>query len=431
MRPRPSRRPRHRKVGGARLGTAGRRTVVIARGTVLIGLAAVLATGLDRVAAPAPAAAAPGPVAAPSTGVAAASSAPRDPARSVAAETARWTGVARADAAREVRESRALAAAALAAATGLDPVRIAPQPPPALADLDDAVAELRTATAVLPPASGATDGAEAPAVPAVPAAPADPLDPDALDLDVRTVAGPVEERPPATALRPDGARSAAAVVARTVPARLAAAADVRSAAADVFRLSLTVERQAPWTALDARTPDAGGLSDLERATAAATRAADLLDERAGAPLAPRSAEAAPGILRADGTVDPAVLCPVPFAPAARLRCDAVADLVRLNEVFRAEHGTDLPVGDTYRTYEQQVTLKAAKGGLAATPGESHHGWGVAVDFRGFGGVGEFDRPLYRWMVVHAPEFGWVHPAGMGPDGAGPHEPWHWEYAGTA
>ncbi len=124
-----------------------------------------------------------------------------------------------------------------------------------------------------------------------------------------------------------------------------------------------------------------------------------------------------------------LLCPVPFAPGARLRCDAVVALVGLNEEFRAEHGSDLPVGSTYRTYAEQAALKTAKGGLAAPAGVSHHGWGVAVDFAGFGGVGQFDAPLYRWMTEHGPAHGWEHPAWAGPGGSGPPEPWHWEYTG--
>ncbi len=31
---------------------------------------------------------------------------------------------------------------------------------------------------------------------------------------------------------------------------------------------------------------------------------------------------------------------------------------------------------------EQYTLKAQKGGLAATPGKSNHGWGLAVDICG-------------------------------------------------
>lgn len=357
---RPSRRPRHRRGGRARLGPVAAGARATGRAAAVLAVAAMIATGAgpgattDR--APAAAVAAPGTPAAPA-----------DPA---AAAAARRAAESAAYAQRTAAETRAVAGAALQAATGADPLRIAPEPPAGLADLDAAVLRLRAG------ADGLADAGSA-------------------------------------------------------GARVAAAAEVRAGAAEVFRLALLVERSVPpVTAASDRAPDVVGLADVEQAVTEALTAATLLAS-GPAPGASRSSGAVrSGPLRADGTVDPELLCPVPFAPGALLRCDAVDALVRLNAEFRAEHGTDLPVGDTYRTFAAQVAVKAAKGGLAATPGSSHHGWGVAVDFRGFGGVGQFDSPLYLWMREHAPAHGWVHPAAMGPGGSGPLEPWHWEYAGV-
>jgi hypothetical protein len=292
-----------------------------------------------------------------------------------AAEAARRAAESAAYADRSVAETRAVAAAALHAATGADPLRVAPQPPAGLAELDAAVTRLRAGTGGLDDAAAGTAGA-----------------------------------------------------------RVAAAAEVRAGAAEVFRLALLVERSVPpvppVTAADERGLDVAGLADLEQAATGALAAVTVLASGPAPGGATRTSGAVrSGPLRADGTIDPDLLGPVPFAPGARLRCDAVEALVRLNAEFRVEHGADLPVGDTYRTFAAQVAVKAAKGGLAATPGSSHHGWGVAVDFRGFGGVGQFDSPLYLWMREHAPAHGWVHPAAMGPGGSGPLEPWHWEYAG--
>jgi LAS superfamily LD-carboxypeptidase LdcB len=64
------------------------------------------------------------------------------------------------------------------------------------------------------------------------------------------------------------------------------------------------------------------------------------------------------------------------------------------------------------------------------PGTSNHGWGLAVDLGGIGGLGQFDRPGYRWLQEHAGAHGWHHPRIMEPGGGGPQEPWHWEF-GTA
>jgi hypothetical protein len=325
----------------------------------VLAVAAVLATG-----------AGPAVTTANDRAPAATASAPADPG---AADAARRDAESAVYAERTVAETRAVAGAALQAATGADPLRIAPEPPPGLADLDAAVARLRAGAADRGASAGGTAGE-----------------------------------------------------------RVAASAEVRAGAAEVFRLALLVERAVPpVTAASDRDLDVVGLAAVEQAATEALTAATLLASGPAPGSAHRtSGSVRSGPLRSDGTIDPDLLCPVPFAPGARLRCDAVDALVRLNADFRAEHGTDLPVGDTYRTFAAQVAVKAAKGGLAATPGSSHHGWGVAVDFRGFGGVGQFDSPLYLWMREHAPAHGWVHPAAMGPGGSGPLEPWHWEYAGV-
>ena len=50
----------------------------------------------------------------------------------------------------------------------------------------------------------------------------------------------------------------------------------------------------------------------------------------------------------------------------------------------AAAGVDIGVTDSYRPYEEQVDLVRRKGlysqgGLAAVPGTSPHGWGMALD----------------------------------------------------
>lgn len=290
-------------------------------------------------------------------------------ARTAAADGARWASRTVAEEVAVSAESALLARAALDAAAGVEPLRVSPQPLADLPGLDAAVVRLGDAWA----------------------------------------------EPAATA-----------------PDRVASAARVRAAAGAVFELALAVERSVP-VASDHPAGDAAGMAQVERAAAEATRAAaalPVLDGRVVGAAVRTGGEARPAGLLPDGTIDTGLLCPVPFAPGARLRCDAVVALVALNEEFRAEHGTDLPVGSTYRGHAEQAALKRAKGGLAAPAGLSHHGWGVAVDFAGFGGVGQFDSPLYAWMVQHGPGHGWEHPSWAGPGGAGPLEPWHWEYTGT-
>lgn len=81
-------------------------------------------------------------------------------------------------------------------------------------------------------------------------------------------------------------------------------------------------------------------------------------------------------------------------------------------------GINLTITDSYRSYEEQVDLVRRKGlysegGLAATPGTSNHGWGLAVD------ADVTDPETRAWLQQNGPRFGWVE--------AVPREPWHWEF----
>ena len=168
--------------------------------------------------------------------------------------------------------------------------------------------------------------------------------------------------------------------------------------------------------------------DAAAAQAAAAQAAEearIAAEQAAAEEFARKIAAADAAPNGDIPVD--VLCAVSFDAEVLLRCDAAAALELLNVAFRDHFGHDLSVSDSYRTYDEQVAAKANRGDLAATPGTSNHGRGLAIDLNGFGAVGQFDRPFYRWMAQNARDFGWHHPRYMSPGGSGPLEPWHWEY----
>jgi hypothetical protein len=84
----------------------------------------------------------------------------------------------------------------------------------------------------------------------------------------------------------------------------------------------------------------------------------------------------------------------------------------------AASGLELRITDSYRSYEEQVDLAHRKGlyrngGLAAVPGTSNHGWGLAVD------ADVTDPAVREWLEVNGPRYGFVN--------AVPREPWHWEY----
>jgi hypothetical protein len=129
---------------------------------------------------------------------------------------------------------------------------------------------------------------------------------------------------------------------------------------------------------------------------------------------------------ANGMIPPAALCPVWAAPGHRLRADAAHAFNQLSQAYAAEFGTPVCLTDSYRTFEGQVAVRAAKPGLAAVPGTSNHGWGTAVDL--CGGIQSFGSAQHQWMRHNAPLHGWFLPTWAQQNGSKP-EPWHWEYGG--
>ncbi|WP_156374219.1 M15 family metallopeptidase [Cellulomonas sp. Leaf334] len=107
----------------------------------------------------------------------------------------------------------------------------------------------------------------------------------------------------------------------------------------------------------------------------------------------------------------------------QLRADAAVSLAEFNQAFAARFGGDLCISGGYRTLAAQRTVKAQKGGLAAVPGKSNHGWGLAVDLC----QDQTSGAKWRWITENAPTFGWENPAWAQPGGSGPYERWHWEY----
>ena len=98
----------------------------------------------------------------------------------------------------------------------------------------------------------------------------------------------------------------------------------------------------------------------------------------------------------------------------------------MSQFHAATVGGPLCVTDSYRSYSEQAALYERKPGLAAVPGTSNHGWGLAVDF--CGGVQEFGTAAHEWMKANAGKFGWFHPEWAQRSGSKP-EAWHWEFTG--
>lgn len=80
-------------------------------------------------------------------------------------------------------------------------------------------------------------------------------------------------------------------------------------------------------------------------------------------------------------------------------------------------GAGVSIGEGWRSYEQQVRLKRQKPNLAATPGRSNHGWGLAADlvFRDSRSRQIFHSIVSRWGLWFPMSY----------------EPWHVEPVGLA
>ncbi|HSK28167.1 MAG TPA: M15 family metallopeptidase [Jiangellales bacterium] len=146
-------------------------------------------------------------------------------------------------------------------------------------------------------------------------------------------------------------------------------------------------------------------------------------EPAGLPPVPGCDAAVPedGAV-ANGRLGDAHLCPV--GDGHRLRPDAAAAYLALAAAYQAALGSAPCLTDSYRSLSAQQDLAERKPRLAARPGTSEHGWGMAVDLGC--GVESYRSAEHRWLVDHAPAYGWVNPGWARPGGSRP-EPWHWEY----
>jgi LAS superfamily LD-carboxypeptidase LdcB len=99
-----------------------------------------------------------------------------------------------------------------------------------------------------------------------------------------------------------------------------------------------------------------------------------------------------------------------WAPAAEQLTSMIADAKK--------DGVTIGVTDAYRTYDEQVDLARRKGlysqgGLAAQPGTSDHGWGMAADL-------DLNGAALSWIRAHGSEYGFTENV--------PRENWHWTYS---
>lgn len=128
---------------------------------------------------------------------------------------------------------------------------------------------------------------------------------------------------------------------------------------------------------------------------------------------------------ANGRIPANALAPVSFARGQMMQAKASSALDRLNAAYRQQFGSNISITDSYRSLDRQIALKRTKGQMAATPGTSVHGLGLALDLGG--GINQATSAQHRWLQQNAPRFGFVNPAWARTKAK--FEPWHWEYVG--
>ena len=114
-----------------------------------------------------------------------------------------------------------------------------------------------------------------------------------------------------------------------------------------------------------------------------------------------------------------------------------------DEEFKGSNGTYLTITSMFRSIQRQNQTKAENGSRAATPGNSPHGWGIAVDFQFLDKEGniipnkinqeyfKFDKnPAIKWLYDNSYKYGFFLPDWARKEGQY-QEHWHWEYHGTS
>jgi len=125
---------------------------------------------------------------------------------------------------------------------------------------------------------------------------------------------------------------------------------------------------------------------------------------------------------ANGQLPKEGLCKLPWTNKSVLRCDAEFSFELLDQAFKAEFGHDIDITDSYRDFETQVDVRNELGKIAAVPGYSNHGNGIALDLGS--NIPDPNSKEHKWMVENAGKFHWINPDWAKTTKI---EPWHWEY----
>jgi D-alanyl-D-alanine carboxypeptidase len=117
----------------------------------------------------------------------------------------------------------------------------------------------------------------------------------------------------------------------------------------------------------------------------------------------------------NGEIPPAALEKV-GSTGHKLWAPAAQSLTELMAAAQQD-GVKIGITDSYRSLDEQVDLAHRKGlysqgGLAAKPGTSEHGWGMAADL-------DLNAKALSWMRANGSKYGFAENV--------PRETWHWAY----
>ena len=139
--------------------------------------------------------------------------------------------------------------------------------------------------------------------------------------------------------------------------------------------------------------------------------------------------------QANGKLPSSMLVALPWDKEKTLiAAPAAADLGRLNAAFKKKFGKNLDIDLAYRTLDTQKFLYQELGPyIAAKPGTSNHGWGLAIDVPETYNY-SFKGKYYKWLKANSKKYNWIHRKNLEEFRANgsknPYaEAWHFEYVG--
>jgi hypothetical protein len=144
----------------------------------------------------------------------------------------------------------------------------------------------------------------------------------------------------------------------------------------------------------------------------------------------------------DGNVDNNMVSEA--SSALELMCNDFIGWMKDNG-FKGKNGTYLHIVSMYRSRADQDRLFKEYGkGRAATPGNSPHGWGIAIDFQFLNKNGDtigndmnpeyfkFEKnPAIKWLYDNSYKYGYFLPTWARNEDNKQEEFWHWEYYGKS